>query len=85
MNRSDIRKVLQYPIKSIVNGILDKANLKITERKALELVDMLGLTEEEASEQMDITSRTVQKYRSTAYKKLSFVFDNSDIAKEILN
>ncbi|MGL4358832.1 MAG: helix-turn-helix transcriptional regulator [Cetobacterium sp.] len=79
MNRNDIRNVLQYPIKSIVNDILDKANLKIAERKALELVDMLGLTEEEAAKEMDIGSRTIQKYRRNAYTKLSFIFDNSDV------
>ena len=84
MNKKQIKTILKYPILKIVIEIVDRTNLMLTERTAILLVDMQGLSEKEAAEKIKVSRRSIQNYRKSAYRKMSIAFDDDPIAEKIL-
>lgn len=85
LERSEVKKVLNCPSKYLLELALEMVNLKDKERKAIELVDIKGNTEEKASETLKISRNSIQNYRKTAYNKFSRVWENQALIEEILN
>lgn len=84
MSKNEIRKILNCPFMDLLNLALELVNLKDKELIAIQLVDIKGKTEFEASEIMNCSLNSIKNYRKRAYKKLSKVWDKSDLAKYLL-
>lgn len=80
-----IKYILDFADIAKVNCFLDTINLKDNERKALQLVDLKGYTQMQASIVMQVSTRTVQNYRTSAFKKIEVIIDTNTIAQEILS
>ena len=63
---------------------LELVNFKTKERLAVELVDIKGYTETEASEEMKCSIRSISNYRKTAYKKMGKAWENQELILKIL-
>jgi len=84
IDRNNIKYILHYPDKKLINGLLDNVNLKDKEILAIKLVDMQGIGEKLASIKMGVSRKTVQNYRRNAYRKIGFVWKDNKIVNDIL-
>jgi len=84
IDRKDIKYILHYPNKVLVNNLLDDVNLKDKEIVAIRLVDLQGTGEKLASVKMNVSRKTVQNYRRNAYIKIGFVWKDNKIVCDIL-
>lgn len=75
--------VLHCPSKTLVLLALELVNLNRKERNVITLVDIDGLTVEEASEELECSSRTVTNYRGSAYKKMMKAWDGQELIDKI--
>lgn len=85
MNRNDVKKILKYEKLIPINYLISIVNLTEKERLSIEYVDIKGFSEEEATEYIDRSRTSIQKYRKSAYDKLSKVWEKENIAHEILS
>lgn len=85
LSRGDIVKVLNSPYKPLVMLVMELVNLKDKERLAIELVDIRGITEEKAAEEMEVSRNTIQNYRRKAYMKMSKAWKDNEVIGKILN
>jgi len=84
IDRNNIKYILYYPDKKLINGLLDNVNLKDKERLAIVLVDMQGIGEKIASIKMGVSRKTVQNYRRNAYRKIGFVWEKDEKVCELI-
>jgi len=84
IERKDIKYILHYPKKKIINDLLDNVNLKDKEILAIKLVDMQGIGEKLASIIMGVSRKTVQNYRRNAYRKIGFVWEKDEKVCELI-
>lgn len=84
MTKKEVKQVLNSPSLTLVRLALDLVNLKEKERKAIELVDMKGLTEFQASELMKISTKTISNYRRKGLDKCLKCWSNQNIIQKIL-
>ena len=85
MTNKDIRKVFNIPEKNLLLLVLQNVNLKDKELQILELCFMNGLTEEEASEELNISVNGLQKIKRKAVEKVKKQWTNNSIIDMILN
>lgn len=74
MEKTEIRRVLKNPCKELTNIALGYVNLTEKERKILEYVEMQEKTEERTAELLDISTRSLQTIKASAFKKLDAVW-----------
>lgn len=84
MTKTDVKNVLESPSKLLVKLALDLVNLKEKERKAIELVDMLGYSENRASELMKVSPKTISNYRRKGLDKCLRCWGNEEVINKIL-
>ena len=84
MEKEDIKKILRYPYRPLVMLALQLVNLKDKEYNSIELVDIRGYSEQEASEKLNISLSSIKRYRKSAYFKMSKAWDNKAIIEKIL-
>lgn len=84
MEKEDIKKILRYPYRPLVMLALQLVNLKDKEYNSIELVDIRGYSEQEASEKLNISLSSIKRYRKSAYLKMSKAWDNKTIIEKIL-
>lgn len=74
LTRTEVKRMLNHASKKAVFSALDLVNLKDKERQTIELVDLRGLTQEEAAEKLDCSVSSIALYRSRAYHKIGVVW-----------
>lgn len=84
MDKKDVKKVLNSPSITLVRLALDLVNLKDKERKSIELVDMRGYTENQASELMKVSVKSISNYRRKGLEKCLRCWSNENVIKKIL-
>lgn len=84
MENKQIKKILQYPVSSVVSELLKGINLKENEKLSIEIVDIRGNTEDYASKKLGVTKRSIQNYRKRAYEKLKIAFTYNEEVLELL-
>lgn len=84
MTRQEVKEVLNNPSVLLVKLALDLVNLKEKERKAIELVDMRGYSENRASELMKVSPKTISNYRRKGLDKCQKCWENEKLIKRIL-
>ena len=70
MNRSLIKKLWKLGDKQFIDYALSCARLTLRERETVQYLLFDGLTQEQAAEKMDISTRGLQGLWSCAFKKL---------------
>ena len=84
MTKKEVKKVLENPSKLLAKLALDLVNLKEKERKAIELVDMMGYSENRASELMKVSPKTISNYRRKGLDKCLRCWENEEVINKIL-
>ncbi len=84
MTKTDVKNVLKNPSRLLAKLALDLVNLTEKERKAIELVDMLGYSENRASELMKVSQKTVSNYRRKGLDKCLRCWANEKVINKIL-
>ncbi len=84
MTNKEVKRVLNYPSRVVLNLVLDLVNFKDKELEAITLMDIKGNTREETAEMMNISCQAVSKIRDKAFKKMIKVWSNDEIIEEIL-
>ncbi len=84
MDKKDVKKVLNSSSLALVRLALGLVNLKEKERKAIELVDMLGYSENRASELMKVSPKTISNYRRKGLDKCQKCWENEKLIRRIL-
>jgi len=85
MNRGEVKKVLQCPSWDLLELALHLVNLKDKEYQAIFLCDIKGFTEEETSNKLLCSKKSIQNWRKSAYKKLEKVWKNNKLIETILD
>ena len=81
---NDIKKMLEYAHKPTVDMALEFVNLKDNERKVIDLVDIRGLTHEEASMELDCSVKTIYNIKRKAYKKIAKSWEKEKVIMDII-
>lgn len=84
MNRNDVKKILKYEKLTPIKYLLSIVNLTEKEKLSIEYVDIKGMSEEEATEYVNRSRTSIQKYRKSGYDKLIKVWNDEKLAHEIL-
>lgn len=66
----DVKIFLNDVDKEYIINTLDNINLKTKERYSINFVDLEGNTEEKAAIKLEVSKRTIQNYRKSAYAKI---------------
>lgn len=82
--KKEVQKVLNCPHKSILDLAIQLVNLKDKERIAIDLVDIRGITQEQASEVMKCSPKSVCLYRKKAFEKMGKAWEDNNLIKAIL-
>ena len=85
MNQNDIKMLLTYADKELVYGVLDKVNLTEQELIVLCMVDMQGLTYEQACEKLNCSISTIYRKRQKGLNKIMTCYKDKDIKELIRN
>lgn len=81
---NDIKKMLEYAHKPTVDMALEFVNLKDNERKVIDLVDIRGLTHEEASMKLECSVKTIYNIKRKAYKKIAKSWEKEKVIMDII-
>lgn len=84
INTAKIKKMLEYAHKPTVDMALEFVNLKDNERKVIELVNIKGLTHEEASGELQCSPKTIYNIKRKAYKKIAKAWEKEKIIMDII-
>lgn len=84
MDTKEIRKVLNFEFKPVVDLLMELVNLKNLERESVVLVDLNGMSEERAAEQLDISRSTINNHRKKAIEKMSKAWNGNPLVELIL-
>lgn len=84
MDTKEIRKVLNFEYKPVVDLLMELVNLKDSERNSIILVDLKGMSEERASEELNVSRGTVNNNRKKAIEKMSKAWNGNPLVELIL-
>lgn len=84
MTTNEIRKVLDFEFKPIVDLLMQLVTLKDMERECIVLVDLNGMSEEQVAERFDISRGTVNNHRKRAIQKISKAWNGNPLVELIL-
>ena len=70
MEKREIISFLRCPAGDLVDFAIKSANLTIHERESIEMCARLGMTQERAAEEIDVSVDAVQKWYGSGMKKL---------------
>lgn len=85
MNKEEVKTVLEFCNRDVVELLLRTVNLKEKEYLAIKNVDMLGKTKEETAEVMNCSIKSIYNYRQKAFIKIAKALKDNEIVKMILN
>ena len=84
MDRGEIKKVLQCPSRDLLELALHLVNLKDKEYQAILTCDIKGYTEEETSNKLLCSKKSIQNWRKSAYKKMGKVWESNKLIETML-
>ena len=84
LTKIEVKKVLNTSYKEYIIYALDLVNFKDKERKVIELVDLRGLSQEMAADEMECSLKSINNFRKNAYLKMSECWGDNEVIRTIL-
>lgn len=80
----DVKLILKYPYKPIMDLLLEMVILSEIEKQILENIYFKGYTEEQTAEILNFSKNMIQKNKKKALEKLVKAWSKSELALQVL-